>query len=99
MIKFVWDKKKNDANYAKHGATFEQAKETFTDPNAIVDVSSRRGELRFLRIGKTAGRILITVIYTIRETAVRIISARSPRKNEQNAYIKNSLINQSKDQN
>lgn len=91
MPKFEWDENKNKANHKKHGVSFEKAKETFDDPNAIVSMRNTDSEIRFVRVGKTAGRVLLSVIYTFRSAIVRIISARSPRKNEIKDYLENSL--------
>lgn len=52
-IKFEWDKNKNEINKAKHGLSFEEAREVFEDDNAILfdDPDHSVGEERFLIIG------------------------------------------------
>ena len=97
MPKFEWDANKNDSNKRKHGVSFERATETFDDPNGVTSVGRSGNELRFLRIGKTIGRVILAVIYTFRNSAVRIISARSARKKEIQSYSENSLSKQSRE--
>lgn len=96
MAEFEWDDNKNKSNKIKHGVSFEKAKETFQDPNGVTYSSNTKPELRFVRVGKTFGRVLLSVVYTFRSTVVRIISARTPRKSEIKDYLENSLTQQSK---
>ncbi len=99
MKKFEWDENKNRSNKAKHKVSFESAKTVFDDKNAIEFQAKSDTELRILRIGKTLSRVLLAVIYTVRPSAIRIISARSARKDETRSYLKTSLSKQSKDEN
>lgn len=95
-MKFNWDEKKSKANKIKHGIDFDQAKEVFVDENAIVDSGKTvNGEERWVTIGKTLKLFLIAVVFTVRNTTIRIISARQARKNEIKDYISNSLNEES----
>ncbi len=93
---FEWDPNKAESNLKKHGISFEQACEVFTDPNALdgPDVlHSSASEIRFLRIGSDMNGSVITMAYTIRgrkngEKKIRIISARKASKKEKKAYSK-----------
>jgi len=98
MLKFEWDEHKNQSNKIKHSISFEKAKEVFEDDNAIEFRGNSTSELRILRIGKTLSKILIAVVYTMRSTAIRIISARSASKKETKSYLKNSLSKQAQDE-
>jgi hypothetical protein len=95
MAEFEWDDDKNESNKIKHGVSLEKARETFNDPYGVTYRSKSQSELRFIRVGKTFGKVLLSVIYTFRSTVIRIISARTPRKNEIKDYLKNSLSQQS----
>jgi uncharacterized DUF497 family protein len=89
---FEWDEAKASENYAKHGVSFETAKEVFRDPFAIERLDDREdyGEERFILIG-TAESAVLTVIYTERDGRIRLISARRATKHEQDDYfIQNS---------
>ena len=98
MLKYEWDENKNKSNQQKHSIRFEMAKEVFEDQNAVEFRSTSSTEFRVLRIGKTLGRILVAVVYTLRSVSVRIISARQASKEETKSYIENSLSKQSDDE-
>jgi uncharacterized DUF497 family protein len=87
-LKVEWNKTKAKLNYAKHGVSFDLAKEVFDDPFAVEFLDDRQdyGEQRFTIIGVVEGRFL-SVTYTERKDAIRIISARTATKNEREAYL------------
>lgn len=74
--------------------SFEEAKTIFDDPSAIELEASRNGEYRIIRIGKTATKFILLVVYTIRGLVVRLISARQANKEERNLYIEEKFKNQ-----
>jgi hypothetical protein len=89
--RFEWDDNKNRVNRAKHGVSFETAKEVFQDPDLITrqdrDVE---GEQRWQTIGYAKG--VLTVAHTGVELGpdevIRIISARSATSTERKLYEK-----------
>lgn len=81
---FEWDPQKRKRNLEKHGIDFLRAQEVFEGPY-FVNRSDRRGETRFLAIGK-AGSEIIAVAYTERGENIRIISARKARSYEREKY-------------
>lgn len=84
---FEWDDAKAAANLAKHGVSFEMARDAFGDPFLIewIDESANYGELRFCALGMVEGRLLF-VAYTLRAGRVRIISARLAERGERRLY-------------
>ena len=98
MPKYEWDENKNKSNQQKHSLSFEKAKEAFQDENAVEFRGNSTTELRILRIGKTLGKILIAVVYTLRSVSIRIISARQANNQETKAYLENSLSKQPDDE-
>lgn len=82
MPEFEWDEQKSQRNKQKHSISFNKAKETFEDDNAVEFLGKINGEPRIIRIGKTLGKILITVVYTMRKAVIRLISARQASKKE-----------------
>jgi uncharacterized protein len=84
---FQWDNRKAAQNYAKHGITFEMAREVFDDPFAIEwsDDGRDAGEQRFAMLGMVENRLLF-VAYTIRGDHIRIISARRAVSFERRRY-------------
>ena len=82
---FEWDEEKREINIQKHGIDFLQAKEIWLHPVLEMRSKQDHGEDRYIAIGKTEG-VTIAVIYTWRDQARRLISARKARKNEQKGY-------------
>ena len=88
---FECDEGKNNANRAKHGVSFEEARSAFLDENARVvpDPEHSETEDRFILLDLgTSGRILV-VCHCYREeeeSIVRIISARKADRGEQRQY-------------
>lgn len=90
MPKFEWDDNKNASNQKKHGISFEDATDIFNDRDRIQYIKTRDGERRYKAVGK-AFEAIITVIYTVRNLIIRVISARRSSKEERKAYISNKL--------
>jgi uncharacterized DUF497 family protein len=90
-VRFEWDEEKNQANYRKHGVTFEAAARVFFDPELLM-IQDREvdGEERWQTTGMAEGVLLLLVAHTIwdedDEEVVRIISARKVSKRERRDY-------------
>ena len=83
-----YDPQKNQSNIAKHGISFITASKAFDDPNALVnydDYHSDYYEDRYNLIASVNDHILF-IVYTMRDEAVRIISARPATKREIERY-------------
>ena len=85
-IAVEWDKSKNDLNVKKHGLKFETAALVFEDANRVEFYDSVHSlhEDRYITIGLVNN--LITVVYTERVEALRIISARVATAAERKIY-------------
>lgn len=84
-----WDPVKAEANVAKHGVHFAEAVTALEDDLALTirDPYSEEEE-RWVSVGIDAlGRVLV-VVYTWRDEAVRLISARLATPNEREQYEK-----------
>jgi uncharacterized DUF497 family protein len=82
---FEWDERKRQANVAKHGLDFVQAQFLF-DGRSIVSYPSPRGdETRFVTIG-LLNNVMVALIWTEREDAIRLISLRRARDGEKRTY-------------
>jgi uncharacterized DUF497 family protein len=84
---FEWDDAKAAANYAKHGVSFESARDVFKDAFAIEHADDRQdyGEERWTILGMVQNRLLL-VAYTMRGEKIRIISARAAEPYERREY-------------
>jgi uncharacterized DUF497 family protein len=87
-MEFEWDEDKRLANLEKHGVDFLDACSIWAGP--VLDPVAQRmveGEVRPTALG-TIGEdeIIVAVVYTLREGALRVISARRARRNERKTY-------------
>jgi uncharacterized DUF497 family protein len=83
---FEWDPAKREANLRKHGIDFARAVRIFEAP--VLERQDRRrdyGEPRFVALG-VVEEVLLSVVYTPRESVLRIISARKAHRHEKAAY-------------
>ena len=88
-MQFEWDDEKDRKNIAKHGIGFRTAILVFNDPNRLekYDTAHSLDEDRYLTIGEIGGTFMVvTVVYTERTEAIRIISARRATKAEEAEY-------------
>ncbi|MCS7037636.1 MAG: BrnT family toxin [Saprospiraceae bacterium] len=92
---YEWDEAKNQINVEKHKVGFEEARTVFDDPYAIELEATHKGEYRLIRIGKTASHIILIVVYTLRGTVIRLISARQANKSERSLYLEYKLKHRS----
>jgi uncharacterized DUF497 family protein len=84
-MRFEWDERKRRSNLAKHGLDFFDVSAVFESPHIVVPSAYEDEEDRFLAIGVLEGR-LVTVVYTTRSEAIRIISFRRARHEERQKY-------------
>lgn len=87
-MRFGWDENKNRSNIAKHGISFELAKDIFNGPILhAVDTRFDYGEERNINIGSIDEILVIVVVSTNRaNNLTRIISARKANKAERTRY-------------
>jgi len=90
LLVFEWDRKKEKANIKTHGISFEEARTTFYDENAIqfYDPDHSEDEDRFILLGTSykLNTLVICHCFREKETVIRIISARKADKDETQAY-------------
>jgi uncharacterized protein len=87
-VLFEWHAEKAAANFSKHGVSFDEATTIFGDENHLVlpDRGHSFEESRLLAIGRSAGDRVLTVIFTERGLALRLISARLAEPWERREY-------------
>jgi uncharacterized protein len=87
-LEFEWNPRKDAANFAKHGVSFEEAATVFGDPlgRIVRDPRHSEEEERFVLLGLSRNRRLLAVMFTDREEAIRIISARRVTRSERKNY-------------
>ncbi len=86
---FEWDAEKERVNIKKHGIDFNTAALVFDDINRIeiYDEIHSLDEDRYITVGMIGDiAFIVTVVYTERNEAVRIISARPATRKEREVY-------------
>jgi hypothetical protein len=87
-MKFEWDDAKAEANYRKHGVSFQEASTVFRDPVRIdFDDLHSAAEDRYIAIGVSDGGRRLFVSHAYRDGSIRIIMARVVSKTEWNRYV------------
>ncbi len=79
-MEFEWDIAKNESNFQKHGLSFESV-HGFEWDQAVIDVSSHAGEVRYVAYGYVGERLHVIVL-TLRGEKLRIISVRKAHPKE-----------------
>jgi uncharacterized DUF497 family protein len=75
-VEFDWDPAKSEATYRNRGFDFAYASRIFFGHRLeTIDARADDGEVRISAIGQV-GPDILTVIYTMRGSTVRLISAR-----------------------
>ncbi|OQY52424.1 MAG: BrnT family toxin [Candidatus Parabeggiatoa sp. nov. 2] len=86
-MEIEFDPNKASTNLIKHGIAFEEASATLLDPLALVrEYPDAKGENRWVLIGMSNQARLLTVVYTLRNECIRLISARKATKTEAKNY-------------
>lgn len=87
VVEFEWDDAKSDECFAHRGFDFEYAVRAFFDPNRIVGRDQRWDyrEDRYRLLGGIEGRVFV-LIYMMRGSTIRLISARKANKKEVQEY-------------
>lgn len=86
---FDWDRANVQKNWNRHEVSFYECEEVFfRDPVIIPDTGHSDAEARFFAMGRTVRGRLLTIIFTVRENKIRVISARDMSRKERKAYGK-----------
>lgn len=87
-MRFEWDEEKAKVNLKKHRIGFEEATTVFTDPLSIsiTDPDHSANEQRYIEIGSSDNDRILVVVYTERDSNIRIISCRKATSSERKVY-------------
>jgi hypothetical protein len=90
ILFFNWDEGNTYKSVKKHGVTNRESEEVFFNKPIFFfqDKKHSQTEKRFLALGKTNRGRLLALIFTLRNDALRVISARSMNKKERSIYEK-----------
>jgi uncharacterized DUF497 family protein len=85
----IWDPKKAETNFRKHGVRFSDAESVLFDPLALtLKYQDVNREKRFVTVGSDAIGRIIVVVYAYRGGTIRLISARKATATERKQYEK-----------
>lgn len=85
-MRYEWDERKRLSNLEKHGFDFFDVIDVFESTH-VETPSPHSSEKRFLATGIFKQRF-VTIVYTMRGEAIRIISFRRARHEERDTYQK-----------
>lgn len=88
MLSFEFDPAKAAANLKKQGVSFDEAATVFDDPlsSTLPDDQHSEDEDRFITVGMSAQQRLLFVVYTERDSRIRLIGARLVTAAEREQY-------------
>lgn len=88
VVGFDWDEGNLNKNWEKHRVRNREAMEVFSNKplKLFFDTKHSRREDRGAALGKTDANRQLTIIFTIREQKIRVISARDQDKKERKIY-------------
>lgn len=87
-IKFDWDHGNKDKNWQKHKVTADEAEEVFDNEPKFFFEDTRRSEAeeRPGLLGQTDAGRLLSIVFTVRQEKIRVITARDMSRKERRAY-------------
>ena len=84
---FIWDTGNKEKSAQKHGINPSETEEVFFNFNLIYENGEHStSELRFRLLGKTNEERVLFVVFTIRNSKIRVISSRPANKKERTIY-------------
>jgi len=86
---FDWDEGNRDKNWHAHKVAWWEIEDAFFHQPLLVapDTSHSGREMRFHMLGQTKAGRLLQVVFTIRGTKIRPISARNMSRKERKIYV------------
>ena len=86
---FDWDEANTQKNWGRHRVMFYECEGVFfRDPLILPDADHSREELRFFAMGQTLRDRRLTIVFTVRNNRIRVISARDMSRRERRDYEK-----------
>jgi uncharacterized protein len=85
-MRFEFDPKKSAANKTKHGIDFNEAQAIWSDSDRLEVPARNLDEPRTMVIGRIGEKVWSAFI-TYRNEAIRIISVRRARREEEGRYL------------
>ena len=87
-IGFEWDKGNIDKNWLKHEVSPAECEQIFFNQPLVIqdDITHSKTENRFYALGRTDSRRTLFIAFTVRNSFIRVISARDMSRKEREVY-------------
>lgn len=83
---FQWDEGNASKNWTRHNVSQSEAEQVFLNRPLVVVGAPFRAEDRWFAFGHTDAGRLLTVVFTIRGSLLRVISVRPMSRRERRGY-------------
>ena len=83
---FQWDEANASKNWTRHRVSQTEAEQVFLNRPLVVVGAPFREETRQFAFGRTDGGRLLTVVFTVRGSLLRVISVRPMSRRERRGY-------------
>ena len=85
---FEWDEGNSQKNWAKHGVSRSECEQVFFNLPFVLadDQKHSHNEPRYYALGETDRGRKLFVVFTIRDSLIRVISARNMNRAERRIY-------------
>ncbi len=83
---FQWDQGNSSKNWARHRVSQTEAEQVFLNRPLVVAGAPLKNEPRQFTFGQTDAGRLLTVVFTIRGSLLRVISVRPMSRRERRGY-------------
>ena len=85
---FEWDAGNREKNWESHQVSAAECEQDFFERPLLIarDSSHSHTEKRYAALGQTASGRRLTIVFTIRDDRVRVISARAMSRRERRMY-------------
>lgn len=83
---FQWDEGNASKNWTRHRVSQTEAEQVFLNRPVIVVGAPFESESRQFAFGRTDARRLLTVVFTVRGSLLRVISVRPMSRRERRGY-------------
>ena len=85
---FRWDEGNSSKNWTRHQVSQTEAEQIFLNRPLVVAAAPFAGETRQFAFGRTDAGRLLTVVFTMRGSLLRVISVRPMSRRERKGYGK-----------
>ena len=88
LTEFVWDKGNEEKSKKTHNVEWWECEEVFLNFPLFLfpDIKHPEREERFFAFGRSHANRLLTIVFTVRQKKIRVISARDMNKKERKVY-------------